>query len=52
MQPDVYTVDDWEVSRNDIRMMEELGKGSFGLVYRGLYTHPEKVVLESSRNIF
>ena len=36
-------MDDWEVKREDIDMMEELGKGSFGMVYRGLYKHPEKV---------
>ena len=38
--------DDWEVKREDVTVMEELGKGSFGMVYRGLYQHPdpEKVI--------
>jgi len=39
---EVYVVDDWEVKREHIQMLEELGKGSFGLVYRGLFTHPTK----------
>jgi len=37
---EVYVVDDWEVKREHIKMLEELGKGSFGLVYRGLFNHP------------
>lgn len=37
---EVYVVDDWEVERKHIQKLEELGKGSFGLVYRGLFNHP------------
>jgi len=37
---EVYEVDDWEVKREHIQMGEELGKGSFGLVYRGIFNHP------------
>ena len=45
-QAEVYVVDDWEVKREHIKMLEELGKGSFGLVYRGLFSHPTNVCLE------
>ena len=38
---EVYVVDSWEVPREQIDTMEELGKGSFGMVYRGCY-HSEK----------
>ena len=41
-QSEVYIVDEWEVKRETVKIMEELGKGSFGMVYRGLYTHPDK----------
>ena len=41
----MYVVDDWEVARELINKDEEpLGKGSFGLLYRGVYCHPEKVI--------
>ena len=40
---DVYREDEWEVSRENITMMEELGKGSFGMVYRGLWKDPKNV---------
>ena len=44
-QAEVYVVDDWEVKREHIKMLEELGKGSFGLVYRGIFSHATKVSL-------
>lgn len=31
-----YTPDDWEVSRNNIELIRELGQGSFGMVYEGI----------------
>ena len=35
----VYEPDDWEVSRNRIELLGEIGQGSFGMVYEGrLYT--------------
>ena len=40
---EIYVVDDWEVKREDTKLLEELGKGSFGMVYRGIYTHPDTV---------
>lgn len=33
---DVYTPDDWEVSRKKIEIKDELGQGSFGMVYDGI----------------
>lgn len=33
-----YKVDDWEVERNHIIQLEELGQGSFGMVYKGILT--------------
>lgn len=46
MYPDVnpdyagveYKVDDWEVERHHILQLEELGQGSFGMVYKGILT--------------
>ncbi len=32
----VYIPDEWEVSRDKIELMRELGKGSFGMVYEGI----------------
>ena len=44
VQSEVYVVDNWEVAREHIEKDEEpLGKGSFGLVFRGVYNHPTKV---------
>jgi len=39
---EVYVVDEWEVAREIIDQQEELGKGSFGMVYKGCYHHPNK----------
>ena len=40
-------VDDWEVAREHITKDETpLGKGTFGLVFRGVYSHPTKVRLK------
>ncbi|NXF13381.1 IGF1R factor, partial [Smithornis capensis] len=34
--PTVYMPDEWEVSREKITVIRELGQGSFGMVYEGL----------------
>lgn len=34
--PAVYEPDDWEVSRDKITILRELGQGSFGMVYEGI----------------
>jgi len=39
---DVYVVDDWEVEREDVDIGTELGKGSFGMVYKGTFKDPKK----------
>ena len=36
-------VDDWEVERDDVELLQELGKGSFGMVYKGIYKNPKQV---------
>ncbi|XP_058256957.1 insulin-like growth factor 1b receptor [Hemibagrus wyckioides] len=33
---EVYVPDEWEVAREKITMMRELGQGSFGMVYEGI----------------
>ncbi|KFO77617.1 Insulin receptor, partial [Cuculus canorus] len=33
---DVYVPDEWEVSRDKITLLRELGQGSFGMVYEGI----------------
>jgi len=35
-------VDDWEVEREDVDIGAELGKGSFGMVYKGTFKDPKK----------
>ena len=32
----VYVADDWEVSRDKVKLIRELGKGSFGMVHEGI----------------
>lgn len=32
----VYEPDDWEVPRDKINILRELGQGSFGMVYEGI----------------
>ncbi len=32
----VYVADEWEVDRDTIQLIRELGQGSFGMVYEGL----------------
>lgn len=34
--PTVYMPDEWEVSREKITVIRELGQGSFGMVYEGV----------------
>lgn len=36
MRVSVYTMDEWEVDRDKIKLLKELGKGSFGMVYEGV----------------
>ncbi|XP_050440178.1 insulin-like receptor [Adelges cooleyi] len=32
-----YQADEWEIPREDIEVLEPLGRGSFGMVYRGIW---------------
>lgn len=34
--PAVYEEDEWEVARDKINILRELGQGSFGMVYEGI----------------
>uniref|UniRef100_A0A0A9YBQ5 Tyrosine-protein kinase receptor n=2 Tax=Lygus hesperus TaxID=30085 RepID=A0A0A9YBQ5_LYGHE len=34
--PTVYEPDDWEVSRSRVKLLKEIGQGSFGMVYDGI----------------
>ncbi|XP_055591347.1 insulin-like receptor [Uranotaenia lowii] len=34
----VYRIDEWEIEREHIIKLEELGQGSFGMVYKGILT--------------
>ena len=31
-----YVSDEWEVSRENVTVLKELGQGSFGMVYEGI----------------
>lgn len=37
-----YVEDEWELSRDSVEVIRELGQGSFGMVYEGLL-YPEKI---------
>ncbi|GIY37957.1 tyrosine-protein kinase receptor [Caerostris extrusa] len=30
----IYTADEWEIEREKVQLLEELGQGSFGMVYK------------------
>ena len=32
----VYVPDEWEVDRDKVELLKELGQGSFGMVYEGI----------------
>ncbi|KAI6233648.1 Receptor protein-tyrosine kinase [Aphelenchoides fujianensis] len=34
-QIDVYKKDEWELQRDDVQLLDEIGRGTFGQVYRG-----------------
>lgn len=42
LPPAVYVPDEWEVPREKIRVLRELGQGSFGMVYEGIATGLEQ----------
>ena len=41
----VYEPDEWEIPREHIKLINELGQGSFGMVYKGEYiTDDQKII--------
>ncbi|XP_024940155.1 insulin-like peptide receptor [Cephus cinctus] len=42
-----YVVDHWEVNREDVEVLEELGLGNFGMVYRGRLNTGVKVAIKT-----
>lgn len=36
-----YVPDEWEVARDNVDLIRELGQGSFGMVYEGLLRKPD-----------
>lgn len=44
-----YTPDEWEIPRDKIIQMNELGQGSFGMVYEGIVVNLERLMAERVR---
>lgn len=42
-----YIVDSWEVPRENVQILEELGLGNFGMVYRGLLNDNVQVAIKT-----
>ncbi|CAB4063694.1 INSR [Lepeophtheirus salmonis] len=42
-QNSVYKADEWEVPRNSVELLEELGNGCFGMVHKGIFIGPDKI---------
>ncbi|XP_012284589.1 insulin-like receptor isoform X2 [Orussus abietinus] len=42
-----YVIDSWEVAREDVEILEELGLGNFGMVYRGRLNGTEDVAIKT-----
>ncbi|CAK9806830.1 Insulin-like receptor [Anthophora plagiata] len=42
-----YVIDEWEVARENVEILEELGLGNFGMVYRGLYDKTTLVAIKT-----
>lgn len=32
----IYVADEWEIPRDKVKLLKELGQGSFGMVYEGI----------------
>ncbi len=41
-----YKPDEWEVEREKVTVGQELGRGAFGLVYKGTYEDPEHGIIQ------
>ncbi|XP_012150893.2 insulin receptor isoform X1 [Megachile rotundata] len=42
-----YVIDEWEVPRESVEILEELGLGNFGMVYRGIYDKTVSVAIKT-----
>lgn len=42
-----YVIDGWEVPREDVQILEELGLGNFGMVYRGILNGTKNVAIKT-----
>ena len=40
------TVDQWEIDRNSIRMLQKLGSGQFGDVFEGIWNNTTSVAVK------
>lgn len=40
-----YQADEWEIPRDDVEVLEPLGRGSFGMVYRGNWKKKDSDVI-------
>ncbi|VVC26261.1 Hypothetical protein CINCED_3A024692 [Cinara cedri] len=39
-----YRPDEWEIPRSDVEVLEPLGRGSFGMVYRGKWKKKDEII--------
>ncbi|XP_053996085.1 insulin-like peptide receptor [Hylaeus anthracinus] len=42
-----YVIDEWEVPRENVEILEELGLGNFGMVYRGYFDKTTPVAIKT-----
>ncbi|XP_034183962.1 insulin receptor [Osmia lignaria lignaria] len=42
-----YVIDEWEVPRESVEILEELGLGNFGMVYRGIFDKTTSVAIKT-----
>lgn len=40
-----YQADEWEIPRDDVEVLEPLGRGSFGMVYRGRWKKKDNEIV-------
>lgn len=40
-----YQADEWEIPREDVEVLEPLGRGSFGMVYHGIWKKKDSEIV-------